>query len=72
MLGFPIPSFFIGNKNAIAFAFTQFLLSLIVALINNSFFKKGFKGIIIGHSTMDSLIALGSFFFYYIWYFLNI
>lgn len=61
MLGFPIPSFFIGNKNAIAFAFTQFLLSLIVALINNSFFKKGFKGIIIGHSTMDSLIALGSF-----------
>lgn len=61
MLGFYIPPFFVGNDNAIAFAFTQFLLSSIVAIINNTFFIKGFKGMIKGHATMDSLIALGSF-----------
>ena len=60
MLGLPIPSFFIGDKNAISFAFTQFLLSLTVAIINQSFFTKGFSALIKRHATMDSLVAIGS------------
>jgi len=60
MLGFPIPYFLRGNGNAISFAFTQFLLSLIVAIINQSFFIKGFFAIGKRHPTMDSLIAIGS------------
>ncbi|MGP1439098.1 MAG: heavy metal translocating P-type ATPase, partial [Treponema sp.] len=59
MLGFPIPSFFL--ENAISFAFTQFLLSIAVAIINQSFFIKGFSSLIKRHATMDSLIAIGSF-----------
>jgi len=60
MLGFPIPTFFKGSENALALAFTQFLLSLVVVAINNSFFIKGFKGIVKMHASMDSLIAIGS------------
>ena len=60
MVGLPIPNFFKGDGNALIFAFTQFLLASIVALINNSFFKKGFYGLVKGHATMDSLIAIGS------------
>ena len=60
MLGLPIPSFFIGSENALSFAFTQFLLSLIVAIINQSFFVKGFSALIKRHAKMDSLIAIGS------------
>ena len=61
MLGLPIPRFFIGNENALSFAFTQFLLSLAVAIINQSFFIKGFSALIKRHATMDSLVAIGSF-----------
>ncbi len=60
MLGLPIPKFFLENENAISFAFTQFLLSLIVAIINQSFFIKGFSALIKRHATMDSLVAIGS------------
>ena len=60
MLGFPIPSFFRGGENALALAFTQFLLAIVVAAVNHSFFIKGFKGLLKMHATMDSLIAIGS------------
>lgn len=60
MLGLPLPYFFVGNENALSFAFTQFLLSLIVAIINQSFFIKGFSTLIKRHATMDSLVAIGS------------
>ena len=60
MLGLPIPSFFVGAEHALALAFTQFLLSIVVVAINNSFFIKGFKGIVKMHASMDSLIAIGS------------
>jgi len=60
MLRLPIPSFFKGSQNALALAFTQFLLSITVAIINHSFFIKGFKGLAKMHASMDSLIAIGS------------
>lgn len=60
MLHIPLPPFFRGAENAISLAFTQFLLSIVVAMINSSFFKKGFGAIVKMHATMDSLIAIGS------------
>ncbi|MGP1439866.1 MAG: heavy metal translocating P-type ATPase [Treponema sp.] len=58
MLGLPIPNFLI--ENAISFAFSQFLLSLAVVIINQSIFIKGFSNLLKKHATMDSLIAIGS------------
>lgn len=58
MLGLPIPLFLM--ENATSFAFTQFLLSLIVAIINQSLFIKGFSNLLKKHASMDSLIAIGS------------
>jgi len=61
MLHIPLPFFLKGAENALALAFTQFLLSIVIAMINSSFFKKGFGAIVKMHATMDSLIAIGSF-----------
>lgn len=57
MLNFPLPDFLenIGIK-----AFTEFLLALIVMLINQSYYRKGFGAVRHGGSNMDTLIALGS------------
>lgn len=60
MMGLPLPSFLLGHKNAIAFAFTQFLLCLPIVYVNFKFFKNGFKSLFNGSPNMDSLIAIGS------------
>ncbi|MEA4890589.1 MAG: heavy metal translocating P-type ATPase [Clostridiaceae bacterium] len=46
--------------NTAAFALTQFLLLLPVALLNRRYFQVGFKTLFHGRPNMDSLIALGS------------
>lgn len=60
MMGFPMPYFFTGTENALIFAFTQFLLALSTAAVNNKYFIKGAKGLIKKAPTMDSLIAMGT------------
>lgn len=60
MAGMPLPAFFDGIENSINFAFTQFLLVLPVVIINNKFYKIGFKTLIKRSPNMDSLIAVGT------------
>ena len=60
MLGFPLPSFLHGYKGALAFSFSQFLLTLPILIVNKKYFTTGFKTLIRRHPNMDSLIAIGS------------
>lgn len=60
MLKFPLPAFLQGEKNAITFAFLQFLLTLPIAYTNRKYYQVGFKTLFKGHPNMDSLIAIGS------------
>ncbi len=60
MIGLPAPPFLSGHTNAVAFAFTQFLLCLPVVYVNRSFFIKGFKTLSHLAPNMDSLVAIGS------------
>lgn len=60
MMGWPLPSFFFGIENSMAYALTLFLLLLPVVIINSKYFKVGFKTLFHGSPNMDSLIALGS------------
>ena len=60
MMGWPLPGAFLGAENAMVYALTLFLLALAVALINNRYYRQGFKTLLHGAPNMDSLIALGS------------
>lgn len=60
MAGLPTPGFLQGAKNALAFAFTQFLLTLPVLFVNFKYYRVGFKTLFSGAPNMDSLIAIGS------------
>ncbi len=57
MINLPIPGFL---QSPFPFAFTQFLLTLPVVIINGRYFKNGFLRLIQRAPNMDSLIALGS------------
>ncbi len=60
MMGWPLPTIFLGVENALIFAFTQFLLCLPVVLVNRKYFVNGFKSLAKRSPNMDSLIAIGS------------
>ncbi|WP_392566594.1 heavy metal translocating P-type ATPase [Utexia brackfieldae] len=60
MVGLPIPSFFTQPDHALAYAFTQFLLTLPVFVVNFHYFRAGFKALFSGAPNMDSLIGLGA------------
>ncbi|MCE5332656.1 MAG: HAD-IC family P-type ATPase, partial [Bacteroidales bacterium] len=60
MFGLPLPAVFLGHENALAFAFTQFLLTLPIAFVNKKYFTGGFKSLSKAAPNMDSLIAIGS------------
>lgn len=60
MLGAPLPGFLHGTENSHAFAFTQFLLTFPIVIINKHYFINGFRNLIKGSPNMDTLIALGS------------
>ena len=59
MFGLPLPAVFLGHENALAFAFTQFLLTLPIAFVNKKYFTGGFKSLFKAAPNMDSLIAIG-------------
>ena len=60
MVGLPLPMFLHGEKNAVSYAFAQFLLCLPVAYINFGYYSRGWKNLIRRSPNMDSLIAVGS------------
>ncbi len=60
MFGFPLPWFLEGTQNAIAFAFTQFLIASVILLIQKHYFINGFKALYHRAANMDSLIAVGA------------
>ena len=60
MAGWPLPSMFLGTENAVTFAFTQFLLTLPVMIINRKFYTIGFKTLWKRNPNMDSLVAVGT------------
>ena len=60
MMGAPLPGFLTGMDNALAFAFTQLLLTLPIMYLNDKYYKVGFKTLFHGAPNMDSLIAVGS------------
>ena len=60
MMGWPLPDFFLRTENSMIYALTLFLLALPVAIINNKYYRTGFKTLFHGSPDMDSLIALGS------------
>ncbi|MEL7649631.1 MAG: heavy metal translocating P-type ATPase [Sedimentibacter sp.] len=60
MFDWPLPSVFHGDKNALTFAFTQFLLALPVMIVNRKYYIVGFKTLLKRSPNMDSLIAIGT------------
>ncbi len=60
MVGLPLPNFLLGTEHAVANAFTQFLLTIPVIVVNSQYYRVGFKTLFSGAPNMDSLIALGS------------
>ncbi|MCC8194184.1 MAG: heavy metal translocating P-type ATPase [Deltaproteobacteria bacterium] len=60
MIGLPLTGSLLGNENALAFALTQFLLTIPVMVVNGKYYRVGFKSLFCGAPNMDSLIAIGS------------
>ena len=62
--GLPIPGivrqYLHGDENAIAFAFSQFLLLLPILYVNRKFFSVGFRSLVKGAPNMDTLVAIGA------------
>ena len=60
MFHWPLPGFFLGDRNLFTLALGQFILLLPILHINFHYFENGFKQLFRGAPNMDSLIALGS------------
>ena len=60
MMGWPIPAFFHGTENAMTYALTLFLLTVPIMVINQKYYRVGFKTLWHRSPNMDSLIAIGS------------
>ena len=60
MMGWPIPRCFHGTENAMVYALTLFLLTIPPLIINQKYFRVGFKTLWHLSPNMDSLIAVGS------------
>lgn len=58
MIGLPVPSFL--TDSGIVFGLCQFVLALVVVLLNFHFYRNGFFALFHGTPNMDSLIAIGS------------
>ncbi|MGN1004233.1 MAG: heavy metal translocating P-type ATPase [Oscillospiraceae bacterium] len=60
MMGWPLPHWFHRPENALSVALIQFLLTVPIMVINQKYYRVGFKTLFKGAPNMDSLIALGS------------
>ena len=59
MINLPLPSA-ISMANPVGFAFTQFLMVLVIVYLNRNYFINGFKRLFKLSPNMDSLIAIGA------------
>lgn len=60
MMHWPLLDLFHQKEHLLTFAFTQFILSLPIYILNAHYFTHGFKSLAKKHPNMDSLIAIGS------------
>ena len=60
MMGWPLPGLFLGTENAMIYALTLFLLTVPIMVINQKYYRVGFKTLWHRSPNMDSLIAVGS------------
>ncbi len=60
MLKLPLPEFLHGTENAVAFAFSQFVLTLPIVYANKKFFSQGLRSLFLRAPNMDTLVAVGS------------
>ena len=60
MAHLPVPHIFHGTHNALILAFTQFLLTLPIVIVNRTYYVRGFRSLFHRAPNMDSLIAVGS------------
>lgn len=60
MIGIPLPGFLSGMDKVLFVAFTQFLFTIPVIVVNYTYFTKGFKTLWHRRPNMDTLIAVGS------------
>lgn len=60
MLCLPMPSWYMGDGNAMVAAILQFLLTLPPVYLNRSYYSRGLKALWHRAPNMDSLIAVGS------------
>lgn len=60
MMGWPLPHWFHQPENALSVALIQFLLTVPIMVINQKYYRVGFKTLFKGAPNMDSLIAIGS------------
>ena len=60
MMGWPLPAFFLGTENAMTYALTLLLLTLPIMVINQKYYRVGFKTLWHRAPNMDALIAVGS------------
>lgn len=60
MLGWPLPAALGDHSHAMTLALAELLLLLPILYANRSYFTGGFKSLIHGAPTMDSLIAIGA------------
>lgn len=60
MAHLPMPSWYMGNENALVAALLQFMLTLPPVYLNRSYYTRGLKALYHRSPNMDSLIAVGS------------
>lgn len=60
MFRLPLPAVFHGPENALIPILSQLMLVSPIAVVNRSYFSRGFRALLRGKPTMDSLIAIGA------------
>ena len=60
MLGWPLPAFLGAPENIMNLALTELLLLAPILYVNDAYFINGFKSLVHGAPTMDTLIAIGA------------
>ena len=60
MLSLPMPSFLVGQENALVNALAQLLFTIPILFINRHFYQHGLQSLFHRAPNMDSLVAIGS------------
>jgi len=60
MIGLSLPLFIDGSRHVMVYAWIQMLLAIPILIVNKRYYSGGFRSLIQGSPTMDSLVAIGS------------